>query len=64
MEKRYLFETFQKIKKKAWKILKENYIQDMAKDPNKLFIYIKNTGYLPPDEIEITFKKSHINKTK
>jgi hypothetical protein len=39
--------TFQKIKEKAWKILKENYMKDLVKDPQRLFKYIKNNiGFL------------------
>jgi hypothetical protein len=34
---RYIYyDTFIKIKKKAWKILKENYIKDLAKKPIEL----------------------------
>jgi hypothetical protein len=59
------YKTFQQIKKKAWIILKNNYIKDLANHPEELFKYIKNNvGFFPPDEIKITYKKLNIQRTK
>jgi hypothetical protein len=59
------YRTFQKIKKKAWIKLKENYIRNLPKDPQKLFRYVKNNiGLLPPDEVKITYANATAKRTK
>jgi hypothetical protein len=59
------YKTFLKIKKNVWKTLKENYIRELTNDPEKLFKQIKDKfGDLPPDEIDITFTKARIQRTK